>query len=142
MGNQLVSFLFKIRVFVLAFFASVSLFFLFSLKDLYIDASVEKQLPTGHAYVETMRKHEEEFGLSNKVLISASPAEGDIFSPEFLAQFQKLSDEAIYLPGVNRSLSESLFTPNVRYTEVVDGGFNGGNIVPADLIEASLQQKK
>ena len=27
----------------------------------------------------------------------------------------------------------SIFTPNVRYTEVVEDGFSGGNVVPADF---------
>jgi hypothetical protein len=35
--------------------------------------------------------------------------------------------------GVERSSVTSLFTPNVRYNEVVEDGFRGGNIVSADF---------
>jgi hypothetical protein len=35
--------------------------------------------------------------------------------------------------GVERSSITSLFTSNVRYNEVVEDGFRGGNIVAADF---------
>ena len=38
-----------------------------------------------------------------------------------------------FLPGVDRSRVRSLFTPNVRYTEVVEEGIAGDNVVPADF---------
>ena len=37
------------------------------------------------------------------------------------------------MPGVNRSTVRSIFTPNVRFIETVEGGLAGGNVVPADF---------
>src|SRR3546814_20121528 len=42
------------------------------------------------------------------------------------------TDELFFLPGVDRSRVSSIFTPDVRYIEVVEGGFAGGNVIPAD----------
>jgi len=36
-------------------------------------------------------------------------------------------------PGVDRTRVSSLFTPNVRFTEVVEDGISGGNVIPADF---------
>ena len=38
------------------------------------------------------------------------------------------------MKGVERSSVTSLFSPNVRYNEVVEDGFRGGNIVAADFM--------
>ncbi len=44
-----------------------------------------------------------------------------------------MNDEVFYVKGVERSSLTSLFTSNVRYNEVVEDGFRGGNIVSADF---------
>ena len=43
-----------------------------------------------------------------------------------------MTDAVFFVPGVNKASVQSLFTPNVRFIEVVHGGFVGGNVVPAD----------
>jgi hypothetical protein len=39
-------------------------------------------------------------------------------------------EERAGLPGVERASVTSLFTPNVRFIEVVEDGFAGGNVIP------------
>ena len=46
---------------------------------------------------------------------------------------RKVTEEVFFINGVERSSVTSLFTPNVRYNEVVEDGFRGGNIVGADF---------
>jgi uncharacterized protein len=46
---------------------------------------------------------------------------------------RQVTEEVFYMKGVERSSVTSLFTPNVRYNEVVEDGFRGGNIVSADF---------
>jgi uncharacterized protein len=46
---------------------------------------------------------------------------------------RQVTEEVFYIKGVERSSVTSLFTPNVRYNEVVEDGFRGGNIVSADF---------
>jgi len=38
-----------------------------------------------------------------------------------------------FTEGVDRSRVKSIFTPNVRFTEVDEEGFTGGNVVPAEF---------
>ncbi len=98
-----------------------------------IDASFEKQLPQGHPYIETFTKHQAEFGGANRVMVALMAKEGDIFTPEYFKTLEAVTGAMYGMPGVNPSSVTSLFTPNVRFIEVVEDGFTGGNVVPADF---------
>jgi predicted RND superfamily exporter protein len=98
-----------------------------------IDASFDKQLPTGHEYIETFKKHRTQFGGANRVVIALVAKKGDIFTPEFFKTLKAVTDETYYLPGVDRTQVTSIYTPNVRYIEVVEDGLAGGNVIPADF---------
>jgi uncharacterized protein len=98
-----------------------------------IDAGFEKQLPQGHPYIETFTKHQEEFGGANRVMVALMAKEGDIFTPEFFKKLEAVTQAISDMPGVKQESVKSLFTPNVRFIEVVEDGFIGGNIVPDDF---------
>ena len=48
-------------------------------------------------------------------------------------KFEAISDQVFFIPGVDRASVRSIFTPNVRFVEVVEDGFAGGNVIPADF---------
>src|SRR4051812_40561647 len=98
-----------------------------------IDASFDKQLPTGHEYIENFKKYRTQFGGANRIVIALVAKDGDIFTPDFFKTVKAVTDETYYLPGVDRAQVTSLFTPNVRYIEVVEDGLAGGNVIPADF---------
>ncbi len=121
------------RPVVLGFFAVATLFMAWSAAHLKVDAGFQKNLPHAHPYMETFLKHQQEFGGANRVLVAMMAREGDIFTPEFLDALKKATDEVFFIPGVDRSRVQSLFTPNVRYTEVVEDGIAAGNVIPDDF---------
>lgn len=127
---------------VIAVFAVATVVMAWFATQLHIDAGFTKQLPKDHPYMETFMKYRDEFGGANRILIAIMTKEGDIFTPEFFDTLKQATDEVFFLPGVNRSSVKSLFTPNVRFTEVVVGGIAGGNVVPADFepTEEGLRQ--
>jgi uncharacterized protein len=98
-----------------------------------VDASFRKSLPIGHPFIETFTRFESEFGGANRVVIALMATDGDIFNAEFFEALRQATDEVFFLSGVDRAQVQSLFTPNVRYVEVVDDGFAGGNVIPADF---------
>jgi uncharacterized protein len=98
-----------------------------------VDASFKKSLPIGHPYIETFTRFESDFGGANRVVIALMAEEGDIFTPAFFDGLRRATDEVFFLPGVDRAQVQSLFTPNVRYVEVIEDGFAGGNVIPADF---------
>ncbi len=100
---------------------------------LHIDAGFKKLLPLKHEYMQTYLKHGEEFGGANRVLIALIAKDGDMFTPEFFEDLRIATDEVFFIPGVNRATVTSLWTPNTRYTQVVEDGIEGDNVIPADF---------
>ncbi len=101
--------------------------------NLRIDASFNKTLPLDHEYIRTFIKHQREFGGANRVIVALMANQGDIFTREFFAELKNVTDEVTFLPAVNRPQVQSLFTPNVRFIEVVEDGFSGDNVIPANF---------
>jgi len=131
--SKLENLFFNNRVLVIGFFIAVTLFMGYSLSNLHIDAGFSKLLPLEHEYMKTYVEHRQEFGGANRILIGVMTKEGDIFTPEFFDLLKSVTDDVFFIPGVDRSQVKSIFTPNVRYTEVVEDGIAGGNVIPNDF---------
>ena len=83
--------------------------------------------------MQTYLEHAQEFGGANRVLMALVAKDGNMFTPEFFNALKDATDEVFFLPGVDRGRVQSLFTPNVRYTEVVEDGIAAGNVIPDDF---------
>ncbi|HSW13194.1 MAG TPA: efflux RND transporter permease subunit, partial [Solimonas sp.] len=94
------------------------------------DAGFEKQIPLEHPYMKVFKQYEQAFGGANLISIALIRREGDIYDPGFLEHLRRVTDDVFFLPGVDRSRVSSLFTPGVRYIEIVEGGFGSGDVVP------------
>jgi uncharacterized protein len=126
--------IFAKRGLVIAVFALITVAMLFVVfRGLRIDASFAKQLPLRHEYMQTFVEHQAEFGGANRVLIALIARDGNMFTPEFFAALKKATDRVIVMEGIDRGRVQSLFTPNVRYIEVVEDGIQAGNVVDAEF---------
>lgn len=136
------TFLFRLRLLWITLAIAFTAVTLYEALQIGVDAGFEKGLPREHPFMETYKEFSEEFGGGSTVLVAVTAREGDIFNAEYLQQLKQISDESFYVYGVNRSLVKSIFTPNVRFIEIVDGGFTGGNVVPPDFdySEEAIQQ--
>src|SRR6056297_2608222 len=123
---------FSIRPLVLLVFLIGTVVMAFYLAQLRVDAGFKKQLPLDHEYMQTFQFYEE-FGGANRILVALMDRDGDMFTPEFFRAFEQISNRVFLLPGVDRASVRSIFTPNVRFVEVVEDGFAGGNVIPADF---------
>jgi uncharacterized protein len=103
-------------------------------RGLHIDASFNKQLPLKHEYMQTFVKHQSEFGSANRVLIALIARDGNMFQADFFDALKKATDEVLVMDGIDRSRVQSLFTPNVRYMEVVEDGIEAGNVVDSEFV--------
>lgn len=109
---------------------------------LKVDARFSKSLPLDHEYIKTFTKYEGQFGGVNRVVVALMAKEGDIFTEAFFSELKKITDEVTFLPSVDRVQVQSLFTPNVRYIEIVEDGFSGGNVVPANFTPSATGFKQ
>jgi len=135
--------LFENRIPVIIIFALLTAFFAMQALKLEPDASFEKMIPTSHPYIQNYLDNKADLSsLSNSIRIIVATTEGDIFDAEYQQVLQQINDEVFYIPGVDRSGLQSIWTPNVRWNEVTEEGFRGGAVIPNgyDGSEKSLNQ--
>ena len=124
--------IFSVRPLILLIFLVGTAVMAFYMVQLRVDAGFKKQLPLEHEYMQTFQFYEE-FGGANRILVALMDRDGDMFDPEFFRAFEQISNQVFLLPGVDRASVRSIFTPNVRFVEVIEDGFAGGNVIPADF---------
>ncbi|MED5490894.1 MAG: MMPL family transporter [Pseudomonadota bacterium] len=135
--------IFNNRIIVLLLFSLLTLFFGYQAAQVKPDTSFEKMIPLKHPYIANMIEHQNDLpNLGNTIRIAVAINDGDIFSTEYMETLKRINDEVFFLPGVDRSNLRSLWTPNVRWTEVTEYGFDGGPVAnrPAYLSEADLDE--
>ena len=125
--------IFGFRPLIVGIFVIITLIMGYGLTNLRVYAGFSKHLPLQHEYMQTFMEYRNEFGGANRVLVALRARDGNMFSAEFFNALKQATDEVFFLDGVDRSRVSSLFTPNVRFTEVVEDGIAGGNVVPADF---------
>ncbi len=133
LANRIEVGLFRHRLYVLMFFTLTSIFLLFKSSQINLDASFTKNIPLNHSYMQTYLKHRANFGGANNILISVCDKEGNIFNPDFFTALKGVHDRLFFIPGVDRIQVKSLFSPSTRFVEVVEDGFAGGPVIPADF---------
>ena len=101
--------------------------------QLRVQAGFTKMIPLKHPYMATFLEYQSDFGGANRVLVALKNTKGEIYEKNFMEKLRKVTEEVFFIKGVERSSVTSLFSPNVRYNEVVEDGFRGGNIVAADF---------
>ncbi len=122
------------RTLILALFAIITVVLgWLAVTGLRLDTNFNKQLPLEHEYIRTYLDHKTEFGGANRLLIALVARDGNMFTPEFLEALKVATDEVFFIEGVDRSRVQSLWTPNTRYTEVVEGGIEAGDVIPSDF---------
>lgn len=135
--------LFRHRPGVVLLFLIATLWLGFQASQIRPDASFVKMIPTAHPWViNFLQQRDDLAGLGNSVRVVVAATEGDIFDAGYQQTLKAVTDELFFLPGVDRSAVKSIWTPNVRWTEVTEEGFVGGPVIPDsyDGSVASLDQ--
>ena len=105
--------------------------------------SFEKMIPLEHPYIQNMLEYRDDLAnLGNTVRIAVAVKQGDIFDAQYMETLRQIHDEVFYINGVDRSALKSLWSPSVRWTEVTEEGFDGGEVIPQsyDGSQASLDE--
>lgn len=62
--------------------------------------------------------------------------QGSVLEAGTMEALKDVTDEVFFLPGADRSSVKSLFTPDVRWMGVANGGFEGGGMVDPEGVPA------
>ncbi|MDD2047526.1 efflux RND transporter permease subunit [Pseudomonas putida] len=131
-GGWLERMVFNYRIVLLMLCTVLTVVLGYQLKHININASFERMIPQSHSYIRNYLDNKGELrGLGNVIRVVVERTDGDIFDPEYLAVLQRINDELILIPGVDRAWVKSIWTPAVRWMEVTEEGFTGGPVLPA-----------
>ncbi|NVK39338.1 MAG: RND family transporter [Gammaproteobacteria bacterium] len=135
--------LFSRRGLFLVFLIALTAFLAFSASQVGLDSRSEKYIPLQHQYIQNHMRHANDLssGLNNIKIVVANK-NGDIFNADYMETLRQINDEVFYIKGADRSKLKSMWTPNIRWTEVTEEGFQGGPVIPAtyDGSEESINQ--
>lgn len=137
--------LFNYRPFWLLVFTVLTIFLGYSALHLKPDASFSRMVPGQHPYILAGAEHTSTLkGSGNNLRIAVTVENGDIFTADYMEHLRKINDEIFYMKGVDRAGMQSLWTPNVRWSEVTEDGFEGDAVIPKsyDGSVAALKQLK
>lgn len=132
-----VNLIFRNRLAVVILFVLTTLFLGYQSSLLKLDAGFTKNIPLNHEYMVNYMKHAKDFGGANSILVSVCDKDSDIFNTQFFDTLKDVHDQLFFINGVERSLVKSLFSSSTRFTEIVEGGFSGGPVIPADFDSTS-----
>ena len=118
------------RPVILVLFALITVAMAYFASQLEVDAGFKKQVPLQHEYMQTFQDYEAEFGGANRVLVAVIAKDGDMLDQQFMATLENVTGDVINLAATDDARARSLFTPNVRFIEVVEDGLSGGNVIP------------
>ncbi|MDX9788005.1 MAG: MMPL family transporter [Desulfobacterales bacterium] len=139
------SLIFKNRLILLIIFTITTFFLGYKATDLQLDASFEKMIPTKHPFIVNYLAHKQDLkGFGNVIRVAVETTKGDIFTKEYMETLRKITDEIFFIPGVERGAIQGLWTPNTRWIEVTEEGFEGAAVIPDDYdgSPATLEQVK
>ena len=123
---------FSSRALFLLILVGLTIFLGYNAMNVGLDSRSEKYIPLEHEYIKNHLRHANDLssGLNN-IKIVVENTSGDIFNAEYMETLRQINDEVFFINGSDRSKLKSLWTPNVRWTEVTEEGFQGGPVIPA-----------
>jgi len=132
--NHIETFIFRQRALVLSIFVIITVTLAYQASQLKMDAAFSKNIPLNHEYMQTYTKHAKDFGGANSIMVAVRAKEGTIFTASFFDSLKQVHDQLYFIPGIDRTSVKSLYSPSTRFTEVVEDGFAGGPVIPADFV--------
>lgn len=129
-SRRLALLVFTRRPWILAFFIASTAVMAYFASQIGLDASFIKMIPTRHPYIKTFLKHAPEFGGGNRIVVSLVSTNGDIFNANFFNTLKNVTEDMMYLKGIDPGKVKSIFSNSVRYWEIVEDGFDGSTVIP------------
>src|SRR5574343_475435 len=106
--------------------------------QLRMEAGFEKQMPTGHEYIETFQKYRNDVLGANRLNVVVKARQGTIWTQHGLKRLYDVTQAVIYLPGVDRLGVQSLWTPNSFVNEITEEGFRADPLISGTVMPAQL----
>lgn len=128
--------IFSLRLPLLIFFAGLTLFLGYHASQLRVATDFSKMVPQNHEFIRNNQPFTRIFGGGNLVKVEVSRKQGSILTPDFLRELLRITEDVMFVKGVDRLTVRSLVSPETRFVMVNEEGFNLGPVVPYEVPES------
>lgn len=140
--KALENFFFRFRVPTLAVLLVFTAVMGYLALQLHMSAGFDKQLPVGHEYTDTFFKYRTQLFGANRVMVVVRAKQGDIWNKASLKKLNEVTEAVLFLPGVDRRSVHSLWTPNTRFFELTEEGFQAEDVIGGNVTADALDAEK
>lgn len=128
--HKISNFIVSYRYLILAVITCITVFFAFQISKVEIKIDLNDLLPQKHEYVELHKKFRNIFGGANILFIDVFVKDGDIFNTETLKKIAYMTEEATFLPGVDRYKILSITQTKVKDIRATQFGLEVNPLIP------------
>ena len=128
-------YIFEFRVLLLVALLLASVFLGREAYQLEVATDFSRMVPQNHNYIQSYQPFKQFFGGGNQIRMDVSLKDGTVVDTEFLKQIQKITEDVMFVKGVDRLKVRSLVSPETKYVLITEDGFNMGPVVPARIPE-------
>ena len=122
--------IFNNRLIIVVICAFLTVFLGYEASKLKLNANFQGTIPLHDPFMVNYLAHAGELqSQGNALRIIAQAKSGTIASTQYLATLSALTDDVLNLPGVNRPLTTSLWTPNTRWMGVEENTIISGAVI-------------
>ncbi len=105
---------------------------------LKMEAGYEKQMPSGHEYIDTFKKYQNQMFGANRLTVVVKARNGSIWTKEGLDRLYEVTQAVVLLPNVDRLGVQSLWTPNTFVNQVTEDGFRADPVISGTIVPEKL----
>ena len=113
----------RFRLLFIVSFTLISIFFVFTLRDLKIDTQIQDFIPQKHPFIKVQDKLTAAFGGINQVSLAIEVKQGDIFNPSTLGKVIRITNQLYLMKGINPSRISSISGRKTKHVEADEEGF-------------------
>jgi predicted RND superfamily exporter protein len=128
-------YIFEYRVLLLAILLLASNFLAYQAYQLEVATDFSRMVPQNHSYIQSYQPFKEFFGGGNQIRMDVSVKEGTIVNTEYLKQIQKITEDVMFVKGVDRLKVRSIVSPETKFVLITEDGFDMGPVVPSRVPE-------
>jgi predicted RND superfamily exporter protein len=128
-------YIFEFRVLLLAILLLASNFLAYQAYQLEVATDFSRMVPQNHSYTQSYQPFKEFFGGGNQIRMDVSFKEGTIVNTEYLKQIQKITEDVMFVKGVDRLKVRSIVSPETKFVLITEDGFDMGPVVPSRVPE-------
>lgn len=120
------------RTYILTTIAIFTLIMAYFATGLRIEPGIEKMWPEKHEYVDTFRQYQQSLPGAKRMIVALHARDdkpGSIWTENFLATLNGLTQDLFFIPGIDRKTVTSLWTPNTRFFEITEEGISADDVI-------------